>query len=440
VATHPPVGTRAFPSSRAIAASVLATATFVLWSPVLYAGAGRTGAPILDLPHRSPRGEVLGAAVVTYDGSVDTLLWNPAGLSTLQRPQLYASRVAFGHVFGAAGEGLSYTSMGAAAPLFGLGVLGAFIQRQGNGTIDVTTDSPDVIATESLGTDWVFGVSYAKSWKQRFRGGVTAKAVHLQLGTGFEGASSANSYAVDFGGQLDLPVLPITLAGSVTDLGTDVQFRDAYQSDPLPRKLYAGASLAILDDPLARLTVSAGVVAAIDKLSQNRADEDFVETVDERVFVGANDVGSDYAGMTREEIADQLVKQRGAGVHAFDPEHLGRSLGVEATVFDLATMRCGYRKLGDEPGYLRHRDRITFGLSIDLDGIDVAMRFLGLDPGGIDVPVRFDYTNALWGAGGPLLTRAHSFSLTLKAPIFLAETFPYVFTTPQVPASNEHAE
>ena len=366
-----------------------------------YAGAGRTGAPILDLPHRSVRAAGLGEAFATYDSDVNSVLWNPAGLSTIKEPQLLGGWTSFEEVFSEAGEGLYYALFAGATPVGDVGVASATLQLNGQGTIDITTDSPEVIAVEGLGTNWVLGVSYAEELSSHLRAGLTGKIIHLPLGDGFEQASSATAYAVDAGVQADFS--RVTVAGSVLNYGTRVQFKDAYQSDPLPRKFHGGIAVTAIDLPNTRLVVSVEGVAAIDKLSQNREDEDFVETVDERMFAGENDAESDYAGMSRDEVADQLVKQRGAGIHAFGWERLERSLGAELTLGEVFKVRGGYKKFdsaSEPPQTLEFFDRVTFGFGVDV-------RSFGL-------PFVVDYANAIWGAGGPLLERVNSFSLSFR--------------------------
>jgi hypothetical protein len=257
---------------------------------------------------------------------------------------------------------------------------------------------------------------------------VTGKIIHHPLGVGFEQASSATAYAVDFGAQFDLPTpTPVTVGASVLNYGTRVQFKDAYQSDPLPRKFHAGASVVALDEPGQRLTLSAEIVAAIDKLSQNRDDVDFVDTVADRMFLGENDPSSSYAGMTSDEVGDQLVKQRGAGIHAFGWERLERSLGAEYTIADMFKIRVGYKKFdsaSEPPGTLGLPERITYGFGIDLDSIGI--------------PVRADYANAIWGAGGPLLERVSSFSVSLMFPSILA--MPPMLVKAEEPTSEDPPE
>jgi hypothetical protein len=380
---------------------ILAVALSALAAGGAHAGAGRTGANILDLPHRSVRAAGMGEAFATYDGDVNSVLWNPAGLSTIRDTQILSGWNSFEKVFGEAGDGLYYFALAAAEPVGELGVLSAALQLNGQGTIDITTDSPEVKATEGLGTNWVASVSYAEELSPTLRAGLTGKIIHLPLGVGFEQASSATAYAIDGGVQADF--YPVTLGASILNYGTRVQFKDAYQSDPLPRKFHGGVAITALDAPNTRLVISLEGVAAIDKLTQNREDEDFYETVNERLVQGQDDPTSDYVGMTRIEIEDELVKQRGAGIYAFGWDRLERGVGLELTLGRAFKVRAGYKKFdsaSEPPQTLEHIDRVSFGFGVD--GAEFGLPFV------------VDYANAIWGAGGPLLERVNSFSLSFR--------------------------
>ncbi|MEO2005709.1 MAG: hypothetical protein ABGY41_16615, partial [Candidatus Poribacteria bacterium] len=161
----------------------------------------------MDLPHRSVRAAGLGEAFATYDNDINSVLWNPAGLSTISETQILGGWTSFEEVFDEAGEGLYYALFAGAKPVGEMGVLGATLQLNGQGTIDITTDSPEVIATEGLGTNWVLGVSYAEELSSALRAGLTGKIIHLPLGVGFEQASSATAYAVDAGVQADFSMV-----------------------------------------------------------------------------------------------------------------------------------------------------------------------------------------------------------------------------------------
>ncbi|MBM3214298.1 PorV/PorQ family protein [Candidatus Poribacteria bacterium] len=360
------------------------------------AAAGRTGAAILDLPHRSVRATALGEAFSAYHGDVNTVLWNPSGLYGVDRRQVLGGWNDFANVFGEAGDGLYYALFAGAVPVKDAGVFGATLQLNGQGTIEITTDSPEVLAEESLGTNWVLGLTYADQLAEGVRGGVTGKMIRLPLGTGFEQASTATAYAVDLGAQYDIGAgVPVTIGIAVLNLGTRVQYKDANQSDPLPRKFQTGVAVVAYDSEDIRVVVSGDFVAAIDKLAQDTTDEDFVQTVDLRM------TQPKYAGMSREEVETGLKKDRGTGIYAFGWDRMERSVGVEARILKILAVRAGY-KIGDplsEVMELDVADRVSAGFGIDLTELKL--------------PVHLDYANGLWGAGGPFGKRINTFSLSL---------------------------
>lgn len=359
-----------------------------------HAGAGRTAAAILDLPHRSVRATALAEAFSAYHGDVNTLLWNPAGLAGLQKTEFLGGWNSFAEVFGEAGEGLYYALFAGATPVSGLGVLAANLQLNGQGTIEITTDSPEVLAEESLGTNWVLGLSYADFLAPSLRMGVTGKVIRLPLGVGFEQGSTATAYAVDLGAQYDMKIgVPLTVGAAVLNWGTRVQYKDANQSDPLPRKLQGGVAVVVFDADDLRVALSGDVVAAIDKLHQDVDDPDFKETVDIRMSQPR------YRGMSRQEVENSLKKDRGVGLYAFAWDRLERSVGLELVVMKILAVRFGYKM----------RDPLT--LTQELETMDRISAGFGVNLHDFGVPIKIDYANALWGAGGPFGKRVNTFSL-----------------------------
>ncbi|MDA1192831.1 MAG: PorV/PorQ family protein [Candidatus Poribacteria bacterium] len=360
-----------------------------------FAAAGRTGGLILDLPHRSVRAAGLADTFATADNDVNTALWNPAGLSTLDQTRILSGYTSFAEVFGDAGDGLYYMLASGATPIEGVGVIGATLQLNGKGSIDITTDSPEIIATESLGTDWVLSLSYAEQIAENLRLGLTGKVIKLKLGTGFEQASSATAYALDGGAQYDFKLgVPMTVGASLLNLGTRVQFKDENQSDPLPRKFHSGLAATVVDVPNTKLVLSVETVAAVDKMSQNRDDIDFVETVDERL------ADPDYEGLSREEVENGLMKDRGVGIHAFGWKRMERSFAAEVFIAEILAVRAGVKwfdAISESPN-IDFMDRTTFGFGVDLSSFGL--------------PFVIDYANGMWGPGGPNLQRVNSFSLS----------------------------
>jgi len=363
-----------------------------------HGGAGRTGAAILDLPHRSVRATALGEAFSAYHGDVNTVLWNPAGLAGLGKTEIVGGWNSFADVFGEAGEGLYYALFAGATPIRGVGVLGVSLQLNGQGTIEITTDSPEVLGEESLGTNWVFGLSYADALTPNLRAGVTGKVIRLPLGVGFEQGSTATAYAVDLGAQYDarLAGVPVTLAAAVLHWGTRVQYKDANQSDPLPRKFQTGVAVVAYDSDELRITLSGDLVAAIDQLSQNVNDPDFKETVDARMEM------PQYRGMSRAEVERGLKKDRGTGIYAFSWERLERSVGVELLILKTLAARVGYQVTD------------PLALSQSLDTMDRISAGFGIRLDDVGLPIHVDYANGLWGAGGPFGKRVNTFSLSIS--------------------------
>ncbi|GIX06410.1 MAG: hypothetical protein KatS3mg115_0813 [Candidatus Poribacteria bacterium] len=377
-------------------------AALAIGVPTIGWSAGRQGAVILELPHRSVRAAGMGEVFAAYEQEVSALLWNPAAIATLSRPEIHSAYNSFEKVFAEAGEGLFYWMLAWGMPLGSAGTLGASLQLNGKGSIEVTTDSPEVVAVEDLGTDWVLSLAYADRLGSHLRFGVAAKIIRLNLGVGFEQGSSATSYALDTGVQYaGRAGIPFSLGLSVLNVGTRIQFKDEYQSDPLPRKFRGSLIVRPWDSNELRLLVGAEVAAAIDKLSQDRNAPDFVQTIEERLDEAA-ELGeeSPYYGKTRKELEDELIRQRGVGIYAFSWDRLERSVGAELWLYDLLAIRAGYKKYDDiaEPPGLELFDRITFGLSVN-----------GAPFG---VPLVFEYANGIWGPGGPTKSRVNSFALS----------------------------
>ena len=140
--------------------AVLLLLIAISFVPFESAGQGTTAAPILNLGGGT-RAAALGDAFSAVNNDVTAALWNPSGLGIMENRQVALSYVDRAQLFGEAGEGLYYAFFAGALPLSDVGTLGTMLQLEGQGTIDVTVDSPEPIRTENLGTNWVWTVSYA---------------------------------------------------------------------------------------------------------------------------------------------------------------------------------------------------------------------------------------------------------------------------------------
>lgn len=361
--------------------------------PSVFAGQGTTGGQILDLVNGKggTRAAALGDAFAAIDGDVTTALWNPSGLGVMAETQAAFSYVDGGEIFGEAGEGLYDGFFAGALPLREAGTLGAALQLQGQGTILVTTDSPDPIREENLGTNWALTVSYADRLAPELLAGISGKIIQMKLGP-----ESGRAYAVDLGLQYNLPHLPIPIriGAAVQNWGTRIAFKDENQSDPLPRVLRLGTAVTVYEEGHHYLRLIGDATASIHKLKE---DEDELNADLDRL--NEQRAEKSLPELTRGE----LLSDRGVGIHAFEWRHMQKSLGVEYWLGNLLALRVGYK---GTPGviyptadWLFFSDttfphHLTYGLGVRL------------------LNYQFDY--ALIPAGGPENTRLNVFALMLR--------------------------
>lgn len=303
------------------------------------AGPGRTGAQILNLGGGA-RARALGDAFYAMSGDVTTSLWNPSGLADMPESRLRSGEKAsqasmfyadYSGPFGEAGEGLYYTFLSGAMPLGDFGTIGATLQMQGQGTIAVTTDSPDVLREESLGTNFALTLSYADRVTESLSAGINGKIIRMVLGR-----ENGSSYAVDLGAQYLLPFEPVptTIGVAIQNVGPGISFIDENQADPLPRLLRIGTSINLYRDRYNDLRFVSGITAYVDKL---REDEDELTLDLERLNAEREEK------LTRE----QLLSDRGVGIRAFEWRHLQKNIGLEYWLGNIFALRVGYKV---EPG------------------------------------------------------------------------------------------
>ena len=318
---------------------ILLLSLTVLLPATTLAGPGRTGAQILNLGGGA-RARALGDAFSAMSGDVTTTLWNPSGLADMPESRLRSGKKAaqasmfytdYSGPFGEAGEGLYYTFLSGAMPLGDAGTIGATLQMQGQGTIPVTTDSPEVLREESLGTNFALTFSYADRITDSLSAGINGKVIRMVLGR-----ENGSSYAVDLGMQYLLPFdfIPTTVGAAIQNIGPGISFIDENQADPLPRFLRIGTSMSLYRHRYHHVRLVSGITAYVDKLTEN---EDELAIDLERL------------NAEREEklTQAQLLSDRGVGIRAFEWRHLQKNLGLEYWLGNILALRVGYKI---EPG------------------------------------------------------------------------------------------
>jgi hypothetical protein len=327
----------------------------IFFPVVALAGPGRTGAQILNLGGGA-RARALGDAFSAMSGDVTTTLWNPSGLADMPESKFRSGRKAaqasmfytdYSAPFGEAGEGLYYTFISGAMPLGDAGTIGATLQMQGQGTIAVTTDSPEVLREESLGTNFALTFSYADRITESLSAGINGKMIRMVLGR-----ENGSSYAVDFGMQYLLPYdrIPTTFGAAIQNVGPGISFIDENQADPLPRFLRLGTSIDLYRGRYNHVRFVSGITAYIDKLAEN--EDELAE-------------GLERLNADREEklTREQLLSDRGVGIRAFEWRHLQKNLGLEYWIANLLALRVGYKS---EPGINLPdlTDYFTYGIGV----------------------------------------------------------------------------
>lgn len=318
---------------------ILLLSLTVLLPGTVLAGPGRTGAQILNLGGGA-RARALGDAFSAMSGDVTTSLWNPSGLADMPESRLRSGKKAaqasmfytdYSGPFGEAGEGLYYTFLSGAMPLGDAGTIGATLQMQGQGTIPVTTDSPEVLREESLGTNFALTFSYADRITESLSAGINGKIIRMVLGR-----ENGSSYAVDLGMQYLLPFdfIPTTVGAAIQNIGPGISFIDENQADPLPRFLRIGTSMSLYRDRYNHIRLVSGFTAYIDKLAEN----------EEELAIDLERLNAEREEKLTE---GQLLSDRGVGIRAFEWRHLQKNLGLEYWLGNILALRVGYKI---EPG------------------------------------------------------------------------------------------
>lgn len=364
---------------RSVLAVVSIAALVLVLSASAEAGAGRTGAQFLTLGGGT-RAAAMGEAYSTASGDVMALLWNPSGLAEVEEIQTALSYYNAGARFGEAGEGIYYGIFAAAFPAGDLGTFGIGLQLNGQGEIDVTIDSPEVIKRESLGTNWALTLSYADEFLPNLYLGVSGKVIRQKLWK-----ESATAYAADIGLQYRLSLL--TLGVAVQNWGTRIQFKDAHQSDPLPRMMRMGIGLELLRTEHHRARITADLVAFIDKWKEDEEEMAYAIQIRREKYERMG------ISKTDEELRREIEEERGIGIYAFKPEHMQKSVGFEYWLGDILALRAGYK---DDPYIVTEslQDKLYYGFGIRLRNLQI------------------DYANI--PGGGPNNVRLNTFDLLFR--------------------------
>ncbi|MBV9080591.1 MAG: PorV/PorQ family protein [Elusimicrobia bacterium] len=202
---------------------------------------GTSGAQFLKIG-AGARPTAMGEAYTAVSDDVNAVYFNPAGLATLERPEITAMHTQWF-------QGIDYN-------------FGAFAHPGAHGTLAVSactlqTDAIDKRAADesALGTftdlDAAYALSYAGKINDLTSVGATARYIRQQIDS-----EIASTVGGDLGLLRKLDGTPFTLGLAARNFGAKVKFKE--EGDPLPFVVDAGAAARLLKDRLLlSLTLSA---------------------------------------------------------------------------------------------------------------------------------------------------------------------------------------
>jgi hypothetical protein len=169
----------------------------------------------------SARGMAMGGSFATIVDDVNSLYYNPAGLTRMDGFQAALTIMPYF-------ADTDYYWAGLAFPFadgdFGFGI---FLGRFGFSDSPVFTEAdPEGLSGETFGVDEVVGgISFAHQFIDRFSAGVSLKLISDNLASGGLGGASANAFALDFGTNFTSEVFGnrIALSFVVQNLGGNLQ-------------------------------------------------------------------------------------------------------------------------------------------------------------------------------------------------------------------------
>ncbi len=173
-------------------------------------------------------------------------------------------------------DDLYYVFLSAVGPKSGWGTIGGNLTFISYGTFDRTTTGPTPIPGEQFSSFDIAGtISFGTALTDKMSGGVSAKIIYSKLseqGAGIErGSGTSTGFGVDLG-LLYHMTSRLTWGLAITNIGPQMTYIDAAQSDDLPRNLGFGLAYKLLQSDYYRLLVTVELnkelVGVDDGLSQ----------------------------------------------------------------------------------------------------------------------------------------------------------------------------
>lgn len=238
----------------------------------------------LEIP-ASVRGEAMGGLYLTQTGDYSARWSNPALLAFMDEGTL---GLMYSKLVPDLADDVFYTYGGWITPVSGLGTMALDLTYLSYGESEAT-DSQGV----SNGTFNSYEVSPAAGFGFKFLPhlgiGISAKYIRIDLAPtavlsdqGNAGSGVGTSWAFDLGALYANG--PLRLGLTVTNLGPDVTFIDAQQSDPLPRTFRTGGMFDVFSNEIGEVRLGAEYEQSLVVGSSSTLNEETGQTVTKDVW------------------------------------------------------------------------------------------------------------------------------------------------------------
>lgn len=193
----------------------------------------------------------MGHAYTGVAEGLPTVLWNPAGLVSLNRAEVYFSRYegfsfTVSDISGAETEDqISFNFFNVGVPIKDIGVVAFSMNLWDLGSSEITSAGGGELTGLDDQSLWMMYGSFATRLSKKIDIGVSMKYIREKLSS-LEGGTGTSA-AVDLGVLYrPLTEIPLQFGFALMDIGTNMQFTNKYQSDRLPRRFRIGGGYNIL--------------------------------------------------------------------------------------------------------------------------------------------------------------------------------------------------
>lgn len=298
-----------------------------------------SGAEFLTFP-MGARAVGMGRAYTAVANDIQAASWNPAGLSLLSKREVSYSRLnSFSFQVGDEEDSINNNLISVGIPTEQYGSFGFSIEIQNYGKTAITTDSPEIDAIVDDKTMIFYGF-YATRITDQLDVGIDYKFVSVDFGSLSERATTS---AIDFGALYrPLRDVPLQVGASYRNLGFAMQYKDAPQKDPLPRRLRIGGAYDVLQHLIGSSVLSLLVSTDIEMWRSKIVGEN--DEVIDRPIESTQYFGTEFAYSQLLFLRFGYIREK---VFSTTGPTYGIGLNYKGVRFDIA-QELGVSDLGDE--------------------------------------------------------------------------------------------